>query len=309
MTISHILLYIRIFMYSHNISKSYSFIIRERFSYDKKELTILWKKGLVVVKFYRKILKKKIKPLGLLVFFIIIPLIISTPLFKFNNNDSQENDDKNEQNFAPKLSAPPPNENYFRYYKVITIDPTKVSGTGSHVNFPVLISLFDSDLRIDVQSNGNDIAFSNDTDWLYHEIEEFNQTYNNTHAQLVAWVRIPSLSTSVDTTIYMYYGNYTMGAREIPTGVWDANYIGVWHLSEVSGGSLAIKDSTLNANDGTDQGSVELGATGQIGGAIRMDEYQDYINIPDSSSLDRPSSDITISAWTNADYFSGTFLF
>ena len=112
------------------------------------------------MKFYRKILRKKIKPLGFLALFIIIPLIISSPLFKFNNDNSQENDDKNEPNFTPKLSAPL-NANYFRYYKVITVDNTKVSGAGSHANFPVLISLFDSDLRIDVQSDGDDIAFSN----------------------------------------------------------------------------------------------------------------------------------------------------
>ena len=114
------------------------------------------------MKLYRKIFqRKKIKSLGLLVIFLIIPFILSTPLFTFNN--IQENDEKdtiNKINLNPKLSGPP-NENYFRYYKVITIDNTKVSGTGSHSNFPVLISLFDSDLRIDVQSDGDDITFSN----------------------------------------------------------------------------------------------------------------------------------------------------
>ena len=48
------------------------------------------KEGIVDMKFYRKISKKKIKSLGILVIFIIIPLILSTPLFKFNNN-FQEN--------------------------------------------------------------------------------------------------------------------------------------------------------------------------------------------------------------------------
>ena len=38
---------------------------------------------------------------------------------------------------------------------------------------------------------------------LDHEIE----SYNATNGTLVAWVRIPSLNPSGDTTIYMYYGN------------------------------------------------------------------------------------------------------
>ncbi|KKK42501.1 hypothetical protein LCGC14_1648160, partial [marine sediment metagenome] len=232
------------------------------------------KKG-VDVKFYRKISKKKLKSLGILVIFLIIPLILSTPLFKFN---SQENGEKNEQNFAPKLSAPPPNENYFRYYKVITIDNTMVSGTGSHANFPVLISLFDSDLRIDVQSNGSDIAFSNDTNWLDHEIEVFNQTYNGTHAQLVAWVRIPSLSSSVDTNITMYYGNDTMSSRENPIGVWNSNYVGVWHLSELSG---EAQDSTSYATQGTITGGVTQGRTGKIDGAYFFDGVDSLVNMSD----------------------------
>ncbi|KKM55992.1 hypothetical protein LCGC14_1552070, partial [marine sediment metagenome] len=189
----------------------------------------------------------------------------------------------------------PSNADDFRYYKVITIDNTKVSGTGSHANFPVLISLFDSDLRIDVQSDGDDIAFSNGTDWLDHEIEAFNQTYNNTHAQLVAWVRIPSLSSSVDTNITMYYGNSTMTAQENPAAVWDSNYAGVWHLSENPTGT--IYDSTSNDQDGTSSGSMTSDdqMEGQIDGSLDFDGTDDYINVGDVSS--DAWTAITVEAW------------
>ncbi|MDX1799197.1 MAG: hypothetical protein R3255_11155, partial [Candidatus Lokiarchaeia archaeon] len=59
-------------------------------------------------------------------------------------------------------SSGPPNKHFFQYYKTITIDHNQVSGTGSHKNFPVLISLLDSDLKDGVQPTGNDIAFAND---------------------------------------------------------------------------------------------------------------------------------------------------
>jgi hypothetical protein len=223
----------------------------------KKSKLIIREKG-VDMKYYSKISKKRIKSLGILVIFLVIPLILSTPLFNnLFNNDIQENEELNEPNLTPKLSGPV-NETHFKYHKVIAIDHTKVSGTGSHVNFPLLINITDSDLRYDVRSDGNDIAFSNGTDWLDHEIELFDQTYSATHAHLVAWVRIPRLSTSEDTIIRMYYGNLTMTSpRENPTDVWNSDYEAVWHLSENPTGT--IFDSTSNNHDGIKLFGVNMG--------------------------------------------------
>ncbi|MHA2129263.1 MAG: DUF2341 domain-containing protein, partial [Promethearchaeota archaeon] len=252
------------------------------------------------MKSYRKsVQRKKIKSLGILITFLIIPLILNTPLFMFNyNNSIQENDEQDVSdkiNLTPKINAPQ-NDHYFRYFKVITVDPTKVAGTGSYTDFPMLISIYDSDLRIDVQSSGNDIAFSNGTDWLDHEIEVFNRNYNNTHAQLITWVRIPSLSTSVDTIIYMYYGNSTMTSRQNPTGVWESDYQGVWHLKEdPSEISPQVMDSTSNGNDGTSGGSMSSSdqVSSKINGGIEFDGIDDYISFPDP--LD--SNKMTVSAW------------
>ncbi|MFX1432125.1 MAG: DUF2341 domain-containing protein, partial [Promethearchaeota archaeon] len=122
--------------------------------------------------------------------------------------------------------------NDFYYYKEITIDHNKVSGSSNLTNFPLLLSIYDKDLHDHAQADGEDMAFYSGTKWLNHEIELFNQCYNSTHAQLVAWVQIPSLSTLIDTKIYMYYGNSTIISQENPSGVWDDNFKGVWHLSE-----------------------------------------------------------------------------
>ncbi|MFX0166726.1 MAG: DUF2341 domain-containing protein [Candidatus Hodarchaeota archaeon] len=200
--------------------------------------------------------------------------------------------------FIQTSSGGPPNRAYFKYYKVITIDNAKVSGSGNHKNYPVLISLFDSDLHDNVQLNGEDIAFSNDTAWLDHELELFKKDYNGTHAHLVTWVRIPSLSTSTDTKFYMYYSNSTMGARENPSGVWEGNFKGVWHLSEDPTGT--IYDSTSNNNDGTSQGVMTSGdqVDGQIDGSLDFDGNDDNIRITDAASLDITSA-ITVEAWVN----------
>ncbi|MFW9970014.1 MAG: DUF2341 domain-containing protein [Candidatus Odinarchaeota archaeon] len=202
-----------------------------------------------------------------------------------------------EEKFRPSISD-------FKYYKEIIIDHTKVSGTSDLSNFPILISIFDSDLHDHAQPDGDDIAFYNGTDWLFHEIEVFNQCYNSTHAQLVAWVRIPSLSCTVDTIITMYYGNSTMGSQEYPDRVWDSDYKGVWHLKEDPSVSK-IKDSTINSYHGTSYGSMTSSnqLNGQIGGSMKFDGLNDYINLGSASGL-KLTDAFTFEVWYSGIYNS-----
>ncbi|MFX1427153.1 MAG: DUF2341 domain-containing protein, partial [Promethearchaeota archaeon] len=205
------------------------------------------------------------------------------------------------------VSGHPPNAHYFAYYKELVIDHTKVSGPDDLLNFPVLISIIDSDLHDHVQSNGNDIAFANQKSWLDHEIELFNQSYSSTHAQLIAWVRVPKLSTSTDTMIRMYYGNSTIESQENPEGVWDGNYKGVWHLSEDPTGTLY--DSTSNDYDGTPQGSITSAdkIDGQIDGSLELDGNDEYVDCGNPSGLQITGS-MTVEAWFKANYFGNTYL-
>ncbi len=212
-----------------------------------------------------------------------------------------QNDTLNFYSIGSSKKVSVPSFNDFEYYKIFTVDHTEVLGSSSHSNFPMLISIFDSDLYDKVQLNGNDIAFTDGITWLDHEIELFNQTYNSTHAQLIAWVRIPSLSPSTDTVIYMYYGNPAMGPQENPHNVWDSNYQAVWHLNEDPTGTNPIYDSTSNRNDGNPNNTLTsedlIGA--KIGGGIDLNGSDDYIYVPHSPSLDITDNQITLEAWVN----------
>ena len=97
------------------------------------------------------------------------------------------------------------------YRKEITINASQVIGSG-HTDFPVMIKIDnDSDLRSTANSGlvesdaGNDFRFtdSGGDGVLDFEIED----YDEVNGSLVAWVRIPSLSSTVNTTIYLYFGN------------------------------------------------------------------------------------------------------
>jgi hypothetical protein len=147
--------------------------------------------------------------------------------------------------------------------KEITVSHANVGSTNL-VNFPLLVKITsDSDLSRALAS-GADIRFtaSDGTTILSYERESWSGG-NGSAATATFWVRVPTISYTNDTTIYIYYGNSSASDGQNATDVWDSNYQGVWHL-----GSSLTTDSTSNANSGTNSGVTAAG-DGQIyGGGI-----------------------------------------
>jgi len=183
-------------------------------------------------------------------------------------------------------TEPPWWNNNWPYRKSITIDHDKVDS--DLTNFPVLINITDVNLRDDAQNDSDDIVFTEQCgDKLNHEIEY----YDNITGELVAWVNVTYLSSTEDTTLYMYYGNPSCSSQENITGVWDYNYTMVQHLNETSG---THNDSTVHQNNGTCYNDVDQDTVGMIDGADSFDGSNDYISIPNSISGDDTH---TISFW------------
>ena len=193
----------------------------------------------------------------------------------------------------------------FSFYKNITINSTEIFG--NHTNFPLLVSLFDSDINIS-QADGDDIIFTNNQGLtiLDYELELYNGTFNNTHAQLVAWVRIPILVNTSDTIIRMYYGNATTSNQENITGVWIDDYMGVWHFGESSGNAF---DSTSFGTTGFVEGNIIQGFTGQIGNAYDFNNSLDNVDMGDpvNGHLDFGVNNFTYSIWFNINILTGNF--
>ena len=168
----------------------------------------------------------------------------------------------------------------YPYRRAITIDHTKVPNT-DQTNFPLLVSLTDSLLATVTNgghvtsANGYDIIFASDaggTNKLDHEIE----FYDPVAGQIIMWVRIPTISHTSDTTIYLLYGNTAITtSQENKTGVWDSNFLAVLHLDETSGNE--VFDSTANGNNGTTSPSA---TTGKIGSAQSFDGTSTFIALP-----------------------------
>ena len=190
--------------------------------------------------------------------------------------------------------VPPPGAPWFdpnwQFRKQITIDSTKIAATLT--DFAVLVSRTDADLLASAQADGDDILFTSadGTTKLSHEIE----SWNDIPGKLAAWVKVPNLSSSTDTTLYMYYGNAAAANQENVAGTWRAEYKAVYHLHDDS------SDSTSNNNDCTNEGSTN--AAGRIADAQEFDGVDDILRCGSNASID----DIwngggTMSVWLEAD--------
>jgi len=170
------------------------------------------------------------------------------------------------------------------YRKQITINHSMVAGDLS--DFPVLISIIDSDLASKAQVDGDDVLFmagSGVANRLFHEVELFDDS----SGELVCWVNVPSLSSSEDSVLFLYYGNSGCGSQEYPDLVWDSDFIHVWHL----GDSL---DDSAGFDDGNDHGTSIV--SGKVGNARDFEQSEnDFIDFGD---MDQPGdSSLTTMTW------------
>lgn len=187
--------------------------------------------------------------------------------------------------------------NGYGYRRVITSDHTKVPNT-DQANFPVLISGTYAYLAT-VANGGNvtsasgyDIIFASDAYGL--NVLPFEQeSYSPTTGAVIYWVQVPTVSHTSDTSIYLFYGNSSVTSDQSnKNGVWDSNYLGVWHLDETSGQQY---DSTANSNIATAVSvSTEGSAAGQIGGSDQFNaSHPDHVDLPNIAL----SSAFTLEAW------------
>ena len=60
------------------------------------------------------------------------------------------------------------------------------------------------------------------------------EKYDGTTGNLIAWVKIPSVSSSSDTVFYLFYGDSSINTDQSdPPNTWDANFKGVWSSEEM----------------------------------------------------------------------------
>jgi len=178
-------------------------------------------------------------------------------------------------------------------------------------NFPVLVSgifpwLASAANGGSVQSGGGyDIVFTGDASGnqkLNWEVEK----YDPVSGQFIAWVLLPVVSHTSDTTFYLWYGNAAIRADQSnPQGTWDSNFSGVWHLGD--GTMLAGSESTSNASTATNSGVG--GIAGRIYGGGSFDGKSGYMQVADVPTLDLDRTDsFTFEFWMNTSQTANAVL-
>jgi hypothetical protein len=150
----------------------------------------------------------------------------------------------------------------YSFYRTVTVDHTKVPNT-DQTDFPVLISGTFTYLKTvgnsgNIQNTAaNSISRTGPADLIFcpastpgtrlsYEVASYSATTGTSEI----WVKVPSVSHTVDTVFYMFYGNANVTtSQQDLCGTWSNSFVAVLHLPD--GSSLDAKDSSCSQNDGT----------------------------------------------------------
>ena len=159
-----------------------------------------------------------------------------------------------------------------------------------------------------------DYSFSNSISYRHYRLKFTNNwpnTYDYTHngaieiemmeLESIFWVKIPSISNTVDTDIYIYYGKLGDSDGQDPTNVWDSYHKGVWHLKETGNGTSGEFIDSKNGYNGTGGGGNSAKCPVPVDTFAYKGQQFNYlqshfIQLNEETNLKLGTSDFTLSA-------------
>lgn len=150
--------------------------------------------------------------------------------------------------------------------------------------------MLDADGTNPMNSDGGDIRFSLDEEGYYQlaaDIRTASTDNDPANGNLEVAVKIPTLSSSSDTVIYMWWGNSAASLLSVDSAfgqynAYDDDYVDVYALSEdPSGTAPQILSRCRNPHHGTSVGSMTTSdlVDGTVGKALSIDGGDDYIDM------------------------------
>lgn len=184
------------------------------------------------------------------------------------------------------------------YYRTITIDHTKCGSADSY-NHNVYVNITDNTLR--TVANGGRVTNSNAYD-IYFTSDHLGVTllnwevkfYSATTGNIIAYIKLDTVSHSADTVFYMFYGNSSITTFQggATGAAWHSSYRLVAHLD---GAASPYTDSTTNGNNSV-SGTYPTQTTGKLYKGQSFNGSSQYIDWGYNSSL-KPTAAITVSCW------------
>jgi len=173
----------------------------------------------------------------------------------------------------------------YAYYKTITIDADDIDSTLT--NFPMRVLLNSSNFNFaNSLSTGEDITFKDNSDTLL----DFEMVYFDATNHLAEYyVKVPSISSSTDTSFKMYYGKSGETSLENVSNVWTNDFEIVVHM-----GVATLYDSTGNYSLTTHGTTLQVDST--YGKKRDFNGTTEYITAPLTLSNILPSFTVSIFA-------------
>jgi hypothetical protein len=211
----------------------------------------------------------------------------------------------------------------YAFQQQITLNTTSFGATSTLTNFPYLVYIQENALKTDSACKSNiqlpNVGATNATDYdfafttssssteLFYQVE----SYDPTTGTLVAWVNVPSLTTTTKPTLNFYFGANTPGHNAAFTaGTWASDYQEVYHFNENAASGGTIIDATANANNAVQTNCTSVSATANAG--IGKTCYQfSTTSVHNAEMLSKSANtsltgSYTLSAWVYPTLFTQT---
>jgi hypothetical protein len=175
--------------------------------------------------------------------------------------------------------------------RLVTVNGSSVGEALTSV--PIRLRL--DDTRIDyaaVEEGGADLRFIDEdrSTELAYEVERWDERGDSE-----VWLRLPLVAAGSMPTVWMYYGNAAALPGDDPPGVWDADFVSVHHLADLS-------DATAGGHDGFGP-SLPADAEGRIGRGRFFDGSDDAVELPQEADFDFEVA-LTVEAWARVSSFT-----
>jgi hypothetical protein len=191
--------------------------------------------------------------------------------------------------------------NSWNYRKAVIINSSQVPANVT--DFPVYVNLANlgSDFFSAVKSDGGDIRLTTSDGLTEVPFEIVSINTGGLSGEL--HFKAPSLSSTTNSTFYVYYGNSSASVYASTTAygarnVWTNGYEAVYHLD--TDPTNLMMDSTRNSRSLTQVGSMNSSdvVAGVIGNGIDFDGVNDYLRNT-TYAWPNASNTVTVTAWNN----------
>jgi hypothetical protein len=199
----------------------------------------------------------------------------------------------------------------FQKSRKYTFNTTRTGANvmGDVTDFPLLVRVTDANAGIldQVQGSGTtipgDIRFldGDGRTWLNYQVERWDRGVDSGEV----WVRIPQVDGNSDhdfiTMYYQQVSGVTIADGQCANCVFDTTngFASTWHLNN------SLSDATVNANNGTNQGSAD--GEGVAASGRSFSGTAQYATFGNGNSLKTISSAITVEAWLRTSQTPAAF--